>query len=176
MQGRKYRYCDSDSSVPRCRTEGWTLTPLTYSIVHSTWIVRMPARRVSGPYAPYACVIIRVNSGFTYVNVLYMRMHGWACRYCKLRSRTGTRARVCAYMQDSSAVTYFRVIIRALARITALPINTDHVHARIHKRAPPSSVSVISIYLIKRSTGVNVTCSNLITCMSNACQERIFFQ
>lgn len=75
--------------------EAWTLTPLTYSIVHSTCIIRVPARRVSGPYA---CVIIRVNSGFTYVNVLYMRMHGWACRYCKLRSRTARgRTRMCAY-------------------------------------------------------------------------------
>lgn len=111
-------------NVPKCMTEAWTPMPLTYSIVHSTRIVRVPARRVS---RPYACVIIRVNSGFTYVNVLYMRMHGWACRYCKLRSRTATRARVC--MQDSSAGAYFRVIIRALARITALPINTDHGRA-----------------------------------------------
>lgn len=105
------------------------LTPLTYSVVPNTCIAAFEYPRVKFS-GPYACVIIRVNSGFTYVNALYMRMHGWACRYCKLRSRTGMRARVC--MQDSSAGAHFRVIIRALARITALPINTDHGQARTH--------------------------------------------
>lgn len=129
--------------------EGSVNTPLTYSIVHSTCIVRVPARRVSGPYA---CVIIRVNSGFTYVNVLYMRMHGWACRYCKLRSCTSALARVCVCVQDSSVGAYFRVIIRALARITALPINTDHSVACTHIQMRSSFVPhVTSIYLTKRS-------------------------
>lgn len=38
------------ASIPRCMKEAWTPTPLTYSIVYSTCIVWVPARRVSRPY------------------------------------------------------------------------------------------------------------------------------